>query len=336
MKWTAGAKTFSLLMAGAMLILFISLLSLLYGTKSISYETVWNALFHPDPDNIDHLIIRTSRIPRALGALLIGAFLAVSGALMQGMTRNYLASPSIMGISDGSVFAVTLCMVFLPGASSLSLILYSLAGSALGAVLVFGTAKLLPGGASPLTLAVLGTIIGTFLGGVSQALATYFQVSQNISFWYNARLHTMDPDLIKLALPFAAVGLMLALLMGRPVTMLSLGDETASGLGLKVNAIKGLTMLSVVILTGISVAIAGKIAFIGLIIPHITRYLVGQDYRKIIPFSAVFGALFLALCDLISRFMNFPFETPIGVVTALFGVPFFLYLIKTRGGGSRE
>ncbi|MNI30172.1 Iron-uptake system permease protein FeuB [compost metagenome] len=336
MKWTAGAKTFSLLMAGAMLILFISLLSLLYGTKSISYETVWNALFHPDPDNIDHLIIRTSRIPRALGALLIGAFLAVSGALMQGMTRNYLASPSIMGISDGSVFAVTLGMVFLPGASSLSLILYSLAGSALGAALVFGTAKLLPGGASPLTLAVLGTIIGTFLGGVSQALATYFQVSQNISFWYNARLHTMDPVLIKLALPFAAVGLTLALLMARPVTMLSLGDETASGLGLKVNAIKGLTLLSVVILTGISVAIAGKIAFIGLIIPHITRYLVGQDYRRIIPFSAVFGALFLSLCDLISRFMNFPFETPIGVVTALFGVPFFLYLIKTRGGGSRE
>ncbi|MNO59560.1 Iron-uptake system permease protein FeuB [compost metagenome] len=336
MKWTAGIKTSSLLMAGALLILFISLLSVLYGTKSISYEMVWNALFHPDQENIDHLIIRTSRIPRAAGGLLIGAFLAVSGALMQGMTRNYLASPSIMGISDGSVFAVTLCMVFLPGASSLSLILYSLAGSALGAVLVFGTAKLLPGGASPLTLAVLGTIIGTFLGGISQALATYFQVSQNISFWYNARLHMMDPALIKLALPFAAVGLVLALLMARPVTMLSLGDETASGLGLKVNAIKGLTILSVVILTGISVAIAGKIAFIGLIIPHITRYLVGQDYRKIIPFSAVFGAVFLALCDLISRFMNFPFETPIGVVTALFGVPFFLYLIKTRGGGSRE
>ncbi|MBW4082232.1 iron ABC transporter permease [Paenibacillus sp. S150] len=336
MKWTAGVKTSSLLVAGAVLIIFISVLSVLYGTKSISYDTVWNALFHPDSEDIDHLIIRTSRIPRAAGGLLIGAFLAVSGALMQGMTRNYLASPSIMGISDGSVFAVTLCMVFLPGASSLSLILFSLAGSALGAVLVFGTAKLLPGGASPLTLAVLGTIIGTFLGGVSQALATYFQVSQNISFWYNARLHMMDPALIKLALPFAVAGLVLALLMSRPVTMLSLGDETASGLGLKVTAVKGLTMLSVVILTGISVAIAGKIAFIGLIIPHITRYLVGQDYRRIIPFAAVFGAVFLALCDLISRFMNFPFETPIGVVTALFGVPFFLYLIKTRGGGARE
>ncbi|MEK5236303.1 iron ABC transporter permease [Paenibacillus sp. FSL L8-0470] len=333
MKLSAGLKTTSLLVLGVVLIILVGVLSVLYGTKSISYGTVWNALFHLDVDNIDHLIIRTSRIPRVAGALLIGAFLAVSGALMQGMTRNYLASPSIMGISDGSVFAITLCMVFLPGASSMTMILYSLAGSMLGAALVFGTAKLLPGGASPLSLAVLGTIIGTFLGGVSQALATYFQISQNISFWYNARLHMMDPALIKLAIPFAVAGLALGLMMARSVTMLSLGDETAAGLGLKVTVVKGLTMLSVVILTGISVAIAGKIAFVGLIIPHITRYLIGQDYRKIIPFSAFLGALFLAVCDLISRFVNFPFETPIGVVTALFGVPFFLYLIKTRGGG---
>jgi iron complex transport system permease protein len=224
-------------------------------------------------------------------------------------------------------------MIVMPEASSMSMILYSLAGSLLGAALVFGTAKLLPGGTSPVTLAILGTIIGTFLGGVSQALASYFQVSQNISFWYNARLHMMDPALIKLAIPFAVVGLTLGFLMSRPVTLLSLGEETAAGLGMKVALVKSLTMLSVVILTGISVAIAGKIGFIGLIIPHITRYLVGQDYRKIIPFAAFFGALFLAACDLISRFINFPFETPVGVVTALFGVPFFLYLVKTRGGG---
>lgn len=336
MNFTAGIKNASLLIVGAVLIVLISVVSVLYGTKSIGYGTVWNALFHLDPDNIDHMIIRTSRIPRAVGALLIGAFLAVSGALMQGMTRNALASPSIMGISDGSVFAITLCMVFLPEASSMTMILYSLAGSVLGALLVFGTAKLLPGGASPLSLAVLGTIIGTFLGGISQALATYYQVSQNISFWYNARLHMMDPAVIKLAIPFAVAGLVLAMLMARSVTMLSLGDETAAGLGLKVVTVKALTMLSVVILTGVSVAIAGKIAFIGLIIPHITRYLVGQDYKKIIPFAAVFGSLFLAFCDLISHYLNYPFETPVGVVTAVFGVPFFLYLIKTRGGGTHQ
>lgn len=329
-------KTLTLAGMSVVLIIFTIIASVLYGTKSIDAETLWNAIFHYDADNIDHLIIRTSRVPRVIGALLIGAFLAVSGALMQGMTRNFLASPSIMGVSDGSAFVITLTMIFLPGSSNMALIMYSLVGSALGAFLVFGAAKLLPNGMSPITLAVLGTIIGTFLSSVSMALSTYFQVSQNISFWYNARLHQIDPAIIKLSIPFAVVGLLIAFMVSRWITALSFGDELATGLGVNTHVIKALTMLSVVILTGISVAIAGKIGFIGLIIPHITRFLMGQDYRRIIPIGALFGALFLAWCDLISRFINHPFETPIGVVTAIFGVPFFLYLIKTRGGAKSE
>jgi iron complex transport system permease protein len=306
--------------------------SISYGSKSISYATVWNALVHFDSENMDHLIIQKSRFPRVIGALLVGAFMAVSGALMQGMTRNYLASPSIMGVADGSVFVITLCMIFLPGASSMTLITFSLIGSALGAALVFSIARMLPSGMTPLTLAILGTIIGTFLSGISQALSTYYQVSQNISFWYNARLHQMDPTLMKWSIPFAIVGLLLAFVVTRSITAISLGDEVAQGLGINLIVMKALTMLSVVILTGVSVAMAGNIAFIGLIIPHITRIIVGQNYSKIIPFTAVFGALFLAWSDVISRFLNHPFETPIGVVTALFGVPYFLYLVKTRGG----
>lgn len=308
--------------------------SVSYGSKSISYETVWNAFFHFNPENTDHLIIKTSRLPRVIGALLIGAFMAVSGALMQGMTRNYLASPSIMGVADGSVFVITICMIFLPGASSVTLITYSLIGSALGAVLVFSIARMLPNGMAPVTLAIVGTILGTFLNGISQALATYYQVSQTISFWYNARLHQMDPTLINWTIPFAIVGLVLAFVVARSITAISLGDEVAEGLGINLFAMKALTMLSVVILTGISVAMAGNIAFVGLIIPHMTKFLIGQDYRKVIPYTALFGALFLAWCDVISRFMNHPFETPIGVVTAIFGVPYFLYLIKSRGGRS--
>lgn len=308
-------------------------LSVMHGSKPIPYETVRQALFHYDADNLDHLIVATSRLPRAAGALLIGSFLAVSGALMQGMTRNYLASPSIMGISDGSLFAVTVCMIIAPASSSLQLISVSLLGSAAGAALVFGIARLLPGGLSPVSLAVLGTIIGMFLSGSAQALSVYFQVSQNISFWYNARLHLLTPELLQVAAPFAAVGLTLALLMARPVSALSLGEESAAGLGLRVRTVKALTMLAVVVLTGASVALVGKIAFIGLVIPHIARYIAGQDYTRIVPLAAVLGALFLGWCDIAGRFLNPPFETPIGVVTALFGVPYFLYLIKTRGGG---
>ncbi|WP_195574684.1 FecCD family ABC transporter permease [Paenibacillus sp. 1001270B_150601_E10] len=316
-------------------VVLIILLSVLYGSKPIEISTIWDAVFHFDPENVDHQIIRFSRMPRVIGALLIGTFLAISGALMQGMTRNYLASPSIMGVSDGSVFAVTMGMVFLPEQHSVSMIMLSLVGSALGASIVFGLANVIPKGMSPVKLAILGTIIGLFLNGVADAVATYYQVSQNISFWYNARLHRIDPELIKLAIPFAIVGIGLALSLARQITVLSLGDELSAGLGQRTRLIKGLTMLAVIILTGISVALAGKIAFIGLIIPHIARFLVGSDYRNIIIMSGVLGGIFLALCDILSRFINYPFETPIGVVTALFGVPFFLYLIRVKGGGQR-
>lgn len=314
------------------LIVITLVVSVLYGAKNIDASTVLEAVFHFNPDNIDHQIITQSRIPRAIGALLIGAFLAMSGAIMQGMTRNYLASPSIMGVSDGSVMAVTLCMILLPGTSNLGTIMFSLAGSAIGAGIVFGLAWLLPNGTSPVRMAILGTIIGTFLSGIAEAAAMYFQVSQSISFWYNARLDQMDPVLIQLAIPFAVAGIALALGLSRSITVLSMGDDIAAGLGQRTALVKGLSMLAVVILTGISVALAGKIAFVGLLVPHIVRFFVGTDYRWIIPCSAFAGGLFLVWCDIASRFINAPYETPIGVVTSLIGVPFFLYLIKRKGG----
>ncbi|MFE5321119.1 FecCD family ABC transporter permease [Paenibacillus sp. NPDC056579] len=309
-------------------------LSVLYGAKQIDAGTIGDAFFRFDADNVNHQIIMHSRLPRVLGALLIGAFLAVSGALMQGMTRNYLASPSIMGVSDGSAFLITLCMIVLPGASSMSMIWFSLIGSALGVAIVLGVASAVPGGLSPVRMAVVGAVIGTFLSSISAAMAVYFQISQNIGFWYNARLHEMEPQLIWLAIPFAIVGLVIALLVSKSVTILSLGEEVSAGLGQRTLLVKLAATASVVILTGISVALAGKIGFVGLIVPHIARFLIGLDYRWIVPCAGVLGALFLALADLLSRFMNYPFETPIGIVTSIIGVPFFLYLIRKKGGGA--
>ena len=169
-----------------------------------------------------------------------------------------------------------------------------------------------------------------FLNGVSQALATYYQVSQNISFWYNTRLHQIDPLVIKWSIPIAIIGLLLALAVSKAITAISLGDEVAQGLGIKLMKMKLLTILSVAILTGISVAMVGKITFIGLVIPHIARFIVGEDYKRIIFFAGILGAFFLAWADIISRAINPLFETPIGVVTALVGVPFFLYLIRVK------
>lgn len=321
-----------ILCVSPLIIIFTILLSILYGAKNIDADTVWEAIFFFDPSNVNHQIIMHSRLPRAIGALLIGAFLAISGALMQGMTRNYLASPSIMGVSDGSAFAITFCMIFIPNASSLDMIVYSLIGSAFGVGVTFGLASLLPNGMSPVRMAIIGVIIGTFLSSVSAALASYFQVSQSVSFWYNARLHQINPDMITLAIPFAVVGIVMALFISRSITVLSLGEEMSISLGQRTLLVKLIATASVVILTGISVALVGKIGFVGLIIPHITRFLVGIDYRRVIPYAGILGGIFLALSDILSRFLNYPFETPIGVVTSLFGVPFFLYLIRKRGG----
>ncbi|QTD41850.1 iron ABC transporter permease [Sporosarcina sp. Te-1] len=323
-----------ILLLPIILVLFIITIicSIMYGATTYHLSTVWHALFHTDMTNMDHLIIRTSRLPRVIGALLVGLFIAVSGALMQGMTRNYLASPSIMGVSDGSVFVITISMIFMPNGSPFAMIIYSFIGSILGLLFVLGVARLIPNGMSPISLAIIGTILGMFLNGVSQALSTYYQVSQNISFWYNTRLHQIDPIVIKWAIPFAVIGLLIAWFVGKSITAVSLGDEVAQGLGINLLKVKLLTILSVALLTGVSVAMVGKITFIGLVIPHIARFLVGEDYKRVIFFAGLLGALLLAWADIFSRAINPPFETPVGVVTALIGVPFFLYLIKVKGG----
>ncbi len=170
--------------------------------KAPDIHTVFSALPHFNPENTDHQIIWHSRIPRVAGAMFIGAALAVSGALMQGITRNYLASPSIMGVSDGSAFIITLCMVLLPQSTSIEMIIYSFIGSAFGAALVFGLASILPGGFTPVRFAIIGTVTSMLLSSLSVALSIYFQISQDLSFWYSARLHQMNPDFLKLAVPF--------------------------------------------------------------------------------------------------------------------------------------
>ncbi|MCP1164872.1 MULTISPECIES: iron ABC transporter permease [Bacillus] len=327
-----NAVPVTILCIAPILILFTVILSILYGAKSIDAETVWNALFHFDSSDVNHNIIITSRLPRVVAALLVGAFLAISGALMQGMTRNYLASPSIMGVTDGAAFVITLCMIFLPGMSSIGMVVCSMIGSALGAGIVFGFGSLLQNGLSPVRLAIIGTVIGTFLSSVSAAMASYFQISQNVSFWFNAKLDQVDPNIIKITIPFGIIGIILALLISKSITILSLGEEVSINLGQRTKLVKAMSILSVIFLTGTAVALVGKVGFVGLIIPHITRFIIGVDYKWILPCAGVIGGVFLALCDVLSRFVNYPFETPIGVVTSLIGIPFFLYLIRTRGG----
>ncbi|MET3503958.1 FecCD family ABC transporter permease [Halalkalibacter oceani] len=318
---------------GLILLLVSLAASISLGAAEIDFITVWEAVFAFQPDVTAHQIIYELRIPRSLAALFVGAFLAVSGAIMQGMTRNPLASPSIMGVTDGSAFAIALAFAFFPGTSYLGLLTWSFAGAGLGALIVFVIGSFSKNGLTPVKLALAGAAVGALLSALSSAIAIHFNVAQDISFWYAGGVAGTKWISIQLLVPVAIIGFCLALLISRSVTVLSLGEDVAKGLGQRTFVVKTIGVLVVVLLTGAAVSVGGAIGFVGLIIPHLTRFLVGVDYRYIIPCSAVLGGLLLVLADIGARMLNPPYETPVGVITALIGVPFFLYLARSGRRG---
>lgn len=322
-----------ILFAGMAALIFGLGVSISLGAADIDLVTVWEGVFYYNPDLTSHQIIQELRMPRALAAGLVGAFLAVSGAIMQGMTRNPLASPSIMGISAGSAFMIAIAFAFFPGTSHIGLMVWSFAGAGLAACIVFVIGSLSKGGLTPVKLALAGTAVAALLGSISSAIAIHFQVAQDISFWYAGGVAGAKWTSIKIMIPVAMIGLVLALILSRSITVLSLGEEVAKGLGQKTTAVKVTGTIVVLLLTGAAVSVAGTVGFIGLVIPHITRFLVGVDYRWIIPCSAILGALLLVLADIGARMVNPPFETPVGAITAMIGVPFFLYLARSERRG---
>jgi len=309
------------------------ILSINFGASNLSYQDVWRAIFHFEADNSSHVIIRELRLPRAVAAISVGAALAVSGAIMQGMTRNPLASPSIMGVTSGSSFLIAIALAVLPGISYLGLMMFSFVGAGLGAALVFGISAMAKGGVTPVKLALVGSAITSLLSSLSTAIGIKFNVSKDISYWYAGGVSSIQPQHILFATPFIIVGLILALILSRSISVLSLGEDVAKGLGQRTGYVQLLGTIAVLLLTGAAVSIAGMIGFVGLVIPHITRFLVGVDYRWIIPCSAILGGLLLITADIIGRMVNPPFETPVSAITALIGVPFFLYLARKEGRG---
>ncbi|SFQ03259.1 FecCD family ABC transporter permease [Salibacterium halotolerans] len=329
-----GPAAAVLILVFGTLALIISLaVSITFGAASIKLTTVWEALFAFNPDLSDHQVIQEIRLPRVLSAVFVGSFLAVSGAIMQGMTRNPLASPAILGVSDGAAFAIAIAFAFFPGTSYVGLMGWSFAGAGLGALLVFGVGMFSKGGITPAKLALAGVAVGAMLSSFSTAIAIQFDVAQDMTFWFAGGLAGIEWTSIQMLLPVAVVGLGIAFLISRAVTILSLGEEVSRGLGQRTTLIKVLGIITVLLLTGAAVAVAGRIGFIGLVIPHITRFLAGMDYRWLIPCSAVLGALLLVLSDLGARMVNAPYETPVGAITALIGIPFFLYLARGEGRG---
>jgi iron complex transport system permease protein len=304
--------------------------SITYGAAEISLDKVYAALTAYD-GSTDHLIIRTVRLPRSLIAMLVGAALAVAGALLQGLTRNPLADPAILGLESGAALAVVVA-VFLFGASSLSAYAgFAFLGTGVTAVLVYLLASLGRGGLTPLNLTIVGAALTYLAASLTTAILILSQRTHDeIRFWLAGSVAGRDFTLFFQVLPYIVVGFVVAFALGRQITALNLGDDVAKSLGQRTAWVKVTAALGVVLLVGSSVALAGPIVFIGLVVPHIVRFFIGVDYRWILPYAAVVGAILLLVADIVARLLIAPQELPVGVMTALVGAPFFIYLARSQ------
>lgn len=318
-----------LLLCVALLIICL-LWSITLGAANISTETVYAALFAFD-GSFDHLIITTVRLPRVLAGAAVGAALAVAGGIMQGLTRNPLADSGLLGINAGAAFAVVLA-VYLLGSPPLTLYaVFAFIGAGTAAAIVYLLGSMGRGGATPLRLTLAGVIFTAFVSSFTTALLISDQETlDKIRFWTAGSLAGRDMNLLGMIVPYIAFGLVGALLISRQITTISLGEEVAAGLGQNTTWVKGIAALLVVLLSGGAVALAGPVGFVGLVVPHVVRFFVGVDYRWVLPYAAVVGGIFVTVADVLARVLIRPQEFPVGVMMALVGAPFFIWLARWR------
>jgi iron complex transport system permease protein len=279
----------------------------------------------------EHIVVLSLRLPRVLAGCLVGAALASAGAIMQAVTANPLASPGLLGINAGAAFAVVLAIALFDPASSAWYTWFAFAGAAAAAVVVYSLGSVGAGGATPLKLALAGAVLATFLASLTTALLIFDQGTlDDMRLWLTGSLTGTTLARVASVAPFILVGQAAALLFCRQVMTLSLGPDAARAVGQNLALWQALSAIIVVLLAGSAVALAGPIGFVGLVVPHVARLLVGVDYRWIIPFSALGGALLVVLADAAVRFIFSAQDMPVGVTMAVIGAPFFIYLARYR------
>lgn len=313
---------------GFLLLSFMVAIS--FGAESFNLTTVLRAL-SPAHSGSDLNILREIRIPRVVAALMVGAALGVSGAIMQGVTRNPLADPGLLGVSSGAQLALALTIMFLPGVGFLGYTFVGVIGAALGGLLVLAIGAAHLGGMSPVRLVLAGAAISALFSALAEGLGLMFKFSKNLSMWNSGGLMGVTSQQILWVGAVIIIGLVMALIRAPQLTILGLGEEVALGLGQNVDAVKKYYFIVNVILAGASVALAGSLGFVGLIMPHLARKLVGSDYRWNMPMTMLLGSSFLMLADCLARVVGRPYETPLIAVVAVLGIP-AIWLIQSGKG----
>lgn len=327
-RGTALALGLFCLVAAVVLVAF---LSITVGARPIDLQTVWSSLTAFNPQSTDHRIIWDLRLPRTVIGLAVGAALGLSGAVLQGATRNPLADPSILGIHSGAaVFVVLGVAVF--GITQLSLYVWlAFIGAGVAMLVVYSVASLGREGATPIKLALAGAAMTAAMQSVTSAiLLTSPRTLDEIRFWQVGSLAGRDMAIFVQVAPFLAVGVVLALASGRMLDGLSMGEDVARALGQNVGRSRAMAGLAAVILAGAATAAAGPIAFVGLTVPHVARAITGPNYRWILPYSMLLAPILLLAADVIGRVIAPPGEVQVGIVTAFLGAPVFIALVRRR------
>lgn len=303
--------------------------SLSLGQYAIPYQHIWTAIWSYDPRSIDHIILTTTRMSRSVIAGSVGSALAVAGVLMQTLTRNPLASPSLFGVNAGAIFFMILFTEVFT-VQSLDLFLWvAFLGAALAGLLVYCLGSLSRDGLSPIRLVLAGAAVSALFMSFTQGLLVIGQDGiDSVLFWVAGSVSGRDLEDISSILPYIFSAIVIAIFLSPQMNILLSGDEISTGLGQNTFILKVVISTLVIGLAGASVTMAGSIGFIGLIVPHMVRAVVGNDHKWLITLSALWGAILLLLADVLGRLIIPPEEVPIGVVTALVGVPIFIFLVR--------
>ncbi|MBM7660342.1 iron complex transport system permease protein [Bacillus mesophilus] len=311
----------------SMILLGICVLaSLAFGSRTIGWNELMNGLFHPDVQTHGANVVR-QRIARTVFCIMCGAALGVSGALMQSVTRNPIADPSILGVNTGAALFVVCGISFFSIGTASQYIWFALAGAIITAIFVFGIGSMGSGGATPLKLVLAGAATSAALSSLVMAvMIPRSNVMDQFRFWQVGSVGSGNWDSISIFLPFLIVGMLIALLTAPALNAIALGDEVATGLGVRTGTLRLIAAFAGVVLCGAATALAGPIGFIGLLATHVIRLLIGPDLRYIIPMSALTGAIILMISDVCGRLLGSPGELEVGVVTAFIGAPILILI----------
>lgn len=303
-----------------------SVVSLMYGAADISLSKIWHTLWSSQLVTTEDMVIWNIRFPRNITAALVGANLAVAGAILQAVMKNPLADPQIVGVSSGAGLAAITIFILFPSLEYL-VPMVAFVGALAAALLVYALAW--KNGVRPTRIILAGVAVAAFLGaGISALLVFYSDRVQGALLWMAGGFSARSWPHVFMILPYTIGGLLLAFLGAKRLTILSLGDETAKGLGLPVEQTRFTMTAVAALLAASAVSVAGLVGFVGLVIPHVARMIIGNDYTYLLPGSAFLGAAVLVACDTLGRVVFIPIEIPVGIIMAFLGAPFFLYLLR--------